>query len=714
MLTRLLHQNTLQRAINQHSHIFLNYRMRLLIIAILILLVGTSFAQNPLIRPDKITIARDSFGVPHIFAPTDPETAYGLAWAHAEDDFKTIQQVLLTAKGRLGTYLGKKGATVDYVFGLLNTKAVADTQIKHLDPRFINLVKGYLMGLEAYGKKHPDQVVNKYVFPVSVEEYLAAAGFSVAVFCGVDKALPAILNNSMPELAGFKGEGSNAFAIQSGKSASGENMLVINAHQPIEGPTAFYEAHLQSDEGWNILGGLFPGAPLIFHGVNENLAWAHTVNMPDKIDVYQLQTDGNHPGQYKVDNEWMTLEKRTLRLKVKGVPVTVKRTVYTSIYGPTVKSPSGAWFSLRLPAIMDVGALQQWYAMNKARNFTEFYEAIIQNHLAMFNIMYADRNDTIFYISNAKMPVRPQDPSFHWNSTVPGNTRRSLWNTLKPVSALPQYVNPASGYLYNTNHSPFLATDPSSNLSPANYDPKDGFELYQNNRSQRAKELIAPLDKISYDQLKKIKFDRQLPSPILYPYGFAADNLGKVDEQQYPHLAPLIQAWKNWDRIAETDSKGALIYTLAYQWVPEIMHGRSADALSLAEAVVFYQKVYDYLMKHFHRIDLTLGEVQKLVRGREYWPQAGAPDVLAAVGSAPWKNGMRRMTGGDAYIAFVRFPRDGGLPLIESINTFGASSVEGNPHFADQRPLYQAQKCKPMTLSKEIVLKQAIQVYSPE
>ena len=85
-------------------------------------------------------------------------------------------------------------------------------------------------------------------------------------------------------------------------------MLVINAHQPIEGPTAFYEAHLQSEEGWNILGGLFPGAPMIFHGVTPNLAWAHTVNFQDKIDIYQLETSKSHPGEYKVDGNWLKLE----------------------------------------------------------------------------------------------------------------------------------------------------------------------------------------------------------------------------------------------------------------------------------------------------------------------------------------------------------------------------------------------------------------------
>src|SRR4030095_14512447 len=74
------------------------------------------------INPANITIARDSFGVPHIFAPTDPETAYGLAWAHAEDDFETLQLVVLSGKARLGTAIGRKGAEADYVIDLLRIR----------------------------------------------------------------------------------------------------------------------------------------------------------------------------------------------------------------------------------------------------------------------------------------------------------------------------------------------------------------------------------------------------------------------------------------------------------------------------------------------------------------------------------------------------------------------------------------------------------------
>ncbi len=684
-------------------------KFKLLALCLLPLLVQ---AQQPLIRKDKITIARDIYGVPHIFAPTDPEVAYGLAYAHSEDDFKTIQTLILTGKGKLGTYLGKKGAPVDFVFGLLNTRKVVDQQIKSMDPKFLQLVQGYLLGLEAYGMAHPSEILNKHVFPIALEDYIATTMFSVAIFCGVDKTLPKILDGSIPSLPGFTGEGSNAFAIKGSKSATGEPMLVINAHQPIEGATAFYEAHVQSEEGWNILGGLFPGGPLIFHGTTPNLAWAHTVNFQDKIDVYQLQTDKAHPGQYKVDGEWLPLVKRKIKLSIKGIPITVSKMAYESIYGPTVKSPKGTYFSIRLPSLLDAGALQQWYAMNRSTNFTEFKAALNQNHLPMFNIMYADKEDNIFYISNGKMPYR--NAKYNWASTLPGNTRETLWEKFKPLSELPQHLNPAAGYLFNTNHSPFKATAVNENLNPANYDKYDGYETYHNNRSQRAKELIDTYDKISLEDLKRIKFDRQLPAKILYPYGYDASVLFTLDASKYPALATIIKGLKEWNHVTNIESVGALYYNIAYYGASKVRHTASKDPLTESEAVELTQYVHDFLMKHYGRLDVTLGEFQRLKRGDQDWPQAGMPDVLAAVMSEPFGESKRKMNSGDAYIGFVKFPKDGGLPLIETVNTFGASSHPESKHYTDQRELYQAQKTKRMTLDKDEVLKNAEKIYHPE
>ncbi|MEZ5027321.1 MAG: penicillin acylase family protein [Ferruginibacter sp.] len=86
---------------------------KIFVTCIVIILFDTSFSQTA-INPAAIDIVRDSFGVPHIFAKTDAEVAYGLAWAQAEDDFKSMQEVILPAKNLMAAVQGKKGAAADY------------------------------------------------------------------------------------------------------------------------------------------------------------------------------------------------------------------------------------------------------------------------------------------------------------------------------------------------------------------------------------------------------------------------------------------------------------------------------------------------------------------------------------------------------------------------------------------------------------------------
>ncbi len=675
----------------------------------------TGLCLQAQIDRNNITIARDSFGVPHIFAPTDPEVAYGLAWAHAEDDFNTLQLVVLSGQARLGKVLGKKGAQADYVVNLLRCRRLVNEQWNTLSPDFIALVKGYVAGLNAYAKAHPEEVKYKKTFPFTEKDYMTAVIFSIAIFCGVDNALPQILDGNAATIPGFsspsgsRGQGSNAFAFHSSKTNTGEAFLAINAHQPLEGPTAFYEAHVQSEQGWNMLGGILAGGCVILHGTNENLGWAHTVNYPDKIDVFQLQMNPANNDQYKFDDQWINLEEKKAKLKVKGIPVTIGKKIYWSKYGATVKTKKGV-FALRLPATMDIKAMQQWYRMNKAKNFNEFYQALSMTSLPMFNIVYADRFDTIFYISNAKLPNRNPDPQYNWKSTVPGNTSATLWTTFKPINELPQYINPVSGYLYNTNHSPFLATDPKYNLDGNKYDRNDGFERYHNNRSQRVSELMEGIDKIDYAMFRRIKFDQQLPQQLKYIYGI--DSLLNLDANDHPALKGIIISLQQWDRKAVVNSKGAAVFLLLYYFVADKLAGTAPRQLTTTESIEAFQYIYDYMMKYFGKTDLTLGDVQQLVRGDDTRPAWGLPDVLTAAFSEPYINGQRRVNSGEAYICLVRYPKNG-LPIIESVNTFGASSHPGSPHYKDQMTMFQNQQTKPMTLDKKEILKKAKRVYHP-
>ena len=469
---------------------------------VLICWIGFSLSSTgQKIDPSKIDIVRDSFGVPHIFARTDAEVAYGLAWANAEDDFKSMQEVILPAKGLMGAVQGKAGAAGDYAFALFRCNAVTEERWNDLSPGFLKLVDGYVQGLNDYAARHPREVLHKKIFPVTAKQYIASSVLALTIFNGAGDALQRIFNNKEHTLPELGQKGSNSSAIHPSKTSTGEAFLLINAHQPNTGSQAFYEAHIWSEEGLNVLGGLLAGGPCILHGVNENLGWAHTVNYNDRMDVFQLEMNPSNSTQYKFDGVWTDLEVKTIKLKIKGIPVRINRKLYWSKYGPTMKNKQG-FFSIRLGAYMRIGALEQWYKMNKAKNYTEFYQAVSKQELSMFNIMYADRHDTIFYINSGLVPVRDSTNGYNWRRTVPGNTSRSLWKDFKKIDQLPQYLNPSSGFLFNTNHSSFYATAEKNNLPSSAFPKVDGLETYHNNRSARFLELFPQNEKLSFEKFK--------------------------------------------------------------------------------------------------------------------------------------------------------------------------------------------------------------------
>jgi len=661
-----------------------------------------------------VTIARDEFGVPHIFGKTDADVAYGLAWAHAEDDFETIQMTVLAGKGLAGRVFGEQGAAIDFFVNLLETREIAKEKYEEsFSPEFKKVLEGYAAGLNDYALEHPREMLYLQSFPINPKEIVSAYILSLAQMSGADRAVQAIVEgnvNLIPEDTLQKG--SNAIAIHSSRTESGEAFLAINSHQPLEGPVAWYEAHLNSEEGWNALGGLFPGGAMIFHGVNEHLGWAHTVNSPDFLDLYQLEIDPENPNNYRVDGEWLELEERTIWLKVKLwdlITIPVPKKVWKSIYGPTLVNEQGA-FSIRFGALEQIAAPEQWWRMNKAKNFSEWKSAMNSMQLSNFNTVYADKYDTIFYVSNGLLPKRT--PGFDYSETVPGNTKKTLWTEYHAFSDLPQQVNPPSGYLYNTNHSPFKATSFSDNLNSENYPAEMGFNLRDNNRSLRFRELMLDSGKISWEEFVRIKYDQTLPSTLAFRTDMS--NLFSLDSAKYPDLEKQISTLKNWNKEASIDSEGAALFAFSYYywWDEFAKAGRSFEAkLTEAEAVQGIRAAKSHFETHFGKELVGLGEYQKLVRGNKVLPIWGIDDVLTTIRSTPWENGMRKAAQGESYILMVKF--GDGLPVIESINVFGSSNRPESPHYADQMERFIGRDLKPMTLDKAEVLRTAKRVYRP-
>jgi acyl-homoserine-lactone acylase len=665
---------------------------------------------NSNIDPTRVQIVRDSYGVPHIFAKTDAEVAYGLAWAHAEDDFQTIQKSFLASRAMLGEIIGRDGATIDYVVHLLRLRELVEKKYdSDISPPFKSVLQGYCDGFNAFARTNHKDILEKKVFPVTPQDILVYSMLQLATGCGVEEALKQIYKGKI-SLADFQISGSNAFAFNSKKTADGNVYLAINTHHPLEGQISWYEVHLSSQEGLNIIGALFPGSPVVATGVNEYLGWTHTVNYPDRLDIYQLEINPDNPLEYKVDNRWHTLEETTVRLKVNmpGFNIPIKRKAYWSIYGPTIATSRGV-FAIRTTGIMDIRALEQWYWMAKAGNFTEFKKALKMEALPSYNLMYGDRYDTIYYLSNGKLPVRT--PGFNWKETVPGNTTQTLWTAFHPLEKLPQVLNPASGYLYNANHSPFNATAIPDNIKADDFDPTMGYETHDNNRSVRVMEMMAELPKIRYEDFKRIKYDLQLPQQLRYPVNI--DALFQLSETDYPDISELISTLKHWDRKATIESKGATVFaTVFYQVAEKYQADKSLAVFTEEMSVQAMRYAKAHLLKNFGSTDITLGEYQRLEREGKSLPLSGLPDVLATMYSKPMENGRIKGTVGECYIALIRFTAHG--PEIETVNAYGASNRKDSPHYIDQMELFQQQRLKRMTLNAEEVYREAESIYFPE
>lgn len=664
---------------------------------------------------NNIEIVRDQWGVPHIFAEQDHEVAYGLAWANAEDDFETMQELLIAGQGRSGQLLGKEGAKRDFLLHAFDVQGIVDTKFDSVfTDEYKEYIDGYAQGLNAYAYAYPEEVLLPGLFPIEGRDMVYTNVFAACIVSGGHNEVASIIKGDYD--GGSTWLGSNAMAFNANKTTDGSTILVVNPHQPMEGPFSWYEAHLCSNEGLNILGGLFPGGPAVFLGTNENLGWAHTVNKLDLVDVYKLRMHEEKKHMYQFDGEWFELEKRLTFLKIKLsniLTVPIPKMTYWSKYGATIKSKDGDYYSVRMAANQKVNTIEQMFRMNKASNFEEFYDALSMEAYPRYNVVYADKEGNIMYLNNGLIPKRNED--FHWGSVLPGDTSATLWTEFHSIQERPQVINPNCGYVFNTNNTPFNATSQSENLNPMDYPAYFGFEPGDNNRSTRLVELLKEYEKVGLEDAKRMKFDCQFPDSSAFLA--SVDNFMQLDANCFPDVAESIIKMQNWDKRADKDSEAAGMYLLTYHYIFDklqlgtetFIEGMDVDDNLFLEAVSYAN---DHLMEYFKTLDVTLGQLQIHARGDKELGVSGFADALAASYSLPYTNGRFKTFVADSYVQFAQW-KDGEIEL-ETLHPYGASNRDWSKHYNDQMELYAEQRTKKMTLNKNEIYASAEKIYHPK
>ena len=270
--------------------------------------------------PWDVRIRRDEWGVPHILGKTDADAAYGLAYAQSEDDFDTLQEAVFLARGRLAELKGPAGVESDYLVQLQDVwGTVRRRYARDLDPATRKVMEAYAAGVNLYAAKHPDKILPG-LLPITGQDLAAATTYRGPTFYGLDDLFRRTMQPRARKLAQAEDKleiGSNGVAVAPSRSADGATRLLVNSHQPYTGPLAWYEAVVESGQGWHVAGGFFPGGPFMLHGHNANLGWASTVNSPDLADVYELTLNPVDRDQYRIDGAWRQFESRWVEIKVR-------------------------------------------------------------------------------------------------------------------------------------------------------------------------------------------------------------------------------------------------------------------------------------------------------------------------------------------------------------------------------------------------------------
>ena len=649
----------------------------------------------PLIARAKtfdVRIRRDRFGVPHVLGKTDADVAFGFAYAHCEDDFATIQDAVLTTRGTLASEQGYGAAVMDYLVALFHTHELIDARYTQDVPADVRRVlEAYADGVNYYAALHPEKVAPG-VLPVTGKDVDAGFVFRTPFFYGLQDVLKHITSTddgkARPPI------GSNSVAVAPSRNADGATRLLVNSHQPYTGPVAWYEAVLESGEGWHVAGGFFPGSPFMLHGHNAHLGWANTVNQPNLFTVYRLVINPDDSHEYKLDGKWRRFEEANAKLRIKlwgPFYFTVNKAVEWSVHGPVLRTDHGV-FAVRYAGMNEVRQPEEYYRLDKAQNLDEWKHALKLQELPSINYIYADEKGNIGYVYNGLFPNRRD--GIDWTEIQPGDRSDLVWHGYLPFTRVPQIWNPKSGWVFNSNNTPFEATDPPDRLKPSDFSASMGLQTNMTNRAWRAEETFGRDHAMTDASFRAHKFDLAYSARSKLA-GIIAQILA-VDPGGDDDVKAAQTLLRHWNRETDVENRSAALAVLT--GLKAIRSDNNPEPL---EPIVALKKTINELKLHFGRVDPAWGEVNRIRRGTLDLPIDGGPDVYRAVYGEPQPDGTLTAAGGDTFIMFVTWDKNGRLSS-QSIHQFGSATHDAaSPHYADQTPLFVAMKTKPVLFTED-------------
>ena len=690
------------------------------VLAVLALAVATPAvaATTPLAKiAADVSIVRDDWGIAHIHGHTDAEAVFGMAYAQAEDDFNRIEMNYLTSLGRVAEAEGS-GALAQDLRARLYVDPADLRQRYTRSPAWLKaLMDGWADGLNWFLQTHP--AVHPKVI-AHFEPWMALAFTEGSIGGDIeDIPLPELARfYDVPKLAmlappapGAAGDptGSNGIAIAPSNTRDHHALLLINPH------TSFYfrsELQMTSDAGLNAYGAVTWGQFFIYQGFNDRAGWMHTSSHSDAVDQFAetiVRKDGRLFTRYGDTLRPVTASTITLSYRTSaGGKAGKSFVVYRTSHGPVVgRAADGRWLAEAM-MFEPVAALEQSYELTKARDFRAYMTVMQLKANTSNNTIYSDADGHIAYLHPQFIPRR--DDRFDYTRPVDGADPRTDWHGLHALGEAPHLLDPATGWIQNTNDGPYTAAGPAS---PKARDFPRYMDTYgENVRGLHAVALLQGRTDFTLQSLVGAAYDPGQPGfDILIPRLLEAYDRAAAQDPLRARLADQIAMLRGWDRRWSADSVPT---TLAVYWGEALWHAAGqpghdnsvADydhvlaATTPAQRLQALATATDRLSQDFGTWRMPWGQVNRFQRlTDDLVPRFSdsQPSLPVAFTSAQWGS-LASITGpepadvhrrygnsGNSFVAAVEF---GPRVRAVAVTAGGESGDPHSPHFNDQALRY--------------------------
>jgi acyl-homoserine-lactone acylase len=662
-------------------------------------------------RARSVTIIRDNWGIAHVYGKTDADAVFGAIYAQAEDDFNRVETNYINSMGRLAEAEGESAIWRDLRMKLFINPNAMKAQYASSPAWLKALMKAWADGLNFYLAKHPrvkPRVIKRFEPWMALTFTEGSIGSDIETinldrlkaFYGTSPA--AVASNDDCELLAEPG-GSNGIAISPANTVARHALLLINPH------TSFFfrsEFQMTSGEGLNAYGAATWGQFFIYQGFNERCGWMHTSSAVDAIDRY-LETVVKKGDRfyYKYGNGERPVTTSVVKVPYKTDKGMARKTftVYRTQHGPIVLSTQGKWESISLMQ-EPVKALTQSYTRTKAKNYQEFKQTMELHTNSSNNTIYADADGNIAYFHGNFIPRR--DIKFDWTKPVDGADPATDWHGLLSVDETPNLLNPASGWLYNSNDSPWSAAGPSS-PKQADY-PAYVDSGVESARGRHAVRVLQTKTDFTLDSLIAAAYDSDLtwfekPIPALVKAWDQMPAANPIKAKTAEQIA-LLREWDlRW-------SATSVATSLAVFWGEDVQRRVRRAGVAAADYIASEATAEELLQSlaaasekltaDFGTWKTPWGDINRFQRLTDDivhpFSDAG-PSIpvgftsaiwgsLASFGARPYKGSKKIYgTSGNSFVAVVEF---GNAVRAKAVTAGGECGNTSSPHFNDQAKRY--------------------------